>query len=321
MQSEILDRLKAAGLTCRVVPADRFSDLRDVIEDLHRKGLFADGIYEEHYARFNFDLPKEAQFAKSLISVAVPVPANRVIFSHEGKEVKTLLPPTYPDGAKVNEFAKRTLTKLLPPYRFVWEPLPFKTLAVKSGLAKYGRNNIAYVGETGSFNRLTAFFSDLPCEEDQWQESEALPTCSKCKSCLKACPTGAISEDRFLVRIERCITCMNERSSTHPFPAWVQPEWHNAISGCMHCQNACPHNRKVIGWAEDKGKFSARDTAYLLEGRFEGDRAKKMDAKLRKLGLDLGMFPRNLRVLLDSPRFEELQSSPYFLPDRVNRAK
>lgn len=311
-QDEVIEKLKKEGLACRIVPAERFGDLKEVIESLHRQGLFAEGIYEEHYARFNYELPKEASFAKSILSVAVPVPANRITFIHGGKEVKTLLPPTYADGDAINKSARARLSSILKPYRFVWEPVPFKTLAVKSGLAKYGRNNITYVGEHGSFNRLTAFFSDLPCEEDHWQESEALPECEKCRACRKACPTGAISDDRFLVRIDRCITCMNERPGSRPFPDWVRPEWHNAIAGCMHCQNACPRNRKVIGWAEDRASFSEEETAYLLGGKFEGQKAESMTEKLSSLGLDLGMFPRNLEAILNSPRFEQLQSSHYF---------
>lgn len=320
-QSEALQQLAKAGLTCRLVSVSHFSDLKEVLESLQREGKFAKGIYEEHYARFNYELPKEAKFAKSIIAVAVPVPAMRLTFVHDGRELKTILPPTYADGAAINNSAKATLEKTLKPYKFVWETLPFKTLAARSGLAKYGRNNITYVGDFGTFNRLTAYFTDLPCDEDQWQEPEALPTCAKCKACRNACPTGAITSDRFLIRVERCITCMNERPSSEPFPDWVKPEWHNALAGCMHCQNVCPHNRKVIGWAEDKASFSESETDYLLEGRFEGAEAEAMSAKLEKLGLGLTMFPRNLKAILCHPKLDELQSSPYFLPDRVKRAK
>lgn len=322
-QGEALERLEKAGCACRIVSANHFGDLREVLESLHREGKFDEEVYKEHYARFNYVLPKEAGFAKSIISVAVPVPAMTVTFVHDGKDIRALLPPTYADGAAINAFAKRTLKKVMKPgnYKFVWEPLAFKTLAVRSGLAKYGRNNITYVGKYGTFNRLTAFFTDYPCEEDQWQEPEALATCSKCTACIKACPTGAISGDRFLIKVERCLTCMNERPSERPFPGWVRPEWHNAIAGCMFCQNACPHNRQVIGWAEDKGRVSERDTDYLLKGKFEGERATRMNARLQKLGLDITMFPRNLQALLDNPKLDELQSSPYFLPDSVKRAR
>ncbi len=320
-QSEALQQLAKAGLACRLVSAEHFTDLKSVLESLRSEGMFAEGIYEEHYARFNYDLPKEAQFAKSIIAVAVPVPAMKLTFVHEGKEMKALLPPTYADGAEINNSARATLERTLKPYKFVWEPLLFKTLAVRSGLAKYGRNNITYVGDYGSFNRLTAYFTDLPCEEDQWQEPEALPTCAKCKACRNSCPTGAITNERFLIKVERCITCMNERPSSQPFPDWVKPEWHNALAGCMRCQNVCPHNRQVIGWAEDKGRFSESETAYLLNGKFEGAESEAMAARLDKLGLNLGMFPRNLEVLLGHPKLDELQSSPYFLPDRVKRAK
>jgi epoxyqueuosine reductase len=75
--------------------------------------------------------------------------------------------------------------------------LPLKTLAVYSGLARYGRNNISYVTGFGSYLQLMGAFSDLPCESDPWCEPKTLDRCSKCIACLQHCPTGAIADDRF----------------------------------------------------------------------------------------------------------------------------
>jgi hypothetical protein len=55
------------------------------------------------------------------------------------------------------------------------------------------------------------------------------------------------------------------------------------------------------GCARITRRSSARilKTAYLLEGEFKGEKAKAMEEKLKLIGLDLSIFPRNLQVLLD----------------------
>jgi hypothetical protein len=66
----------------------------------------------------------------------------------------------------------------------------------------------------------------------------------------------------------------------------------------MRCQRVCPYDRGVQGWAEVRGEFSEEETDYLLEGKFEGEPAAAMDEKLKRSGLELTLFPRNLEVLL-----------------------
>jgi hypothetical protein len=67
----------------------------------------------------------------------------------------------------------------------------------------------------------------------------------------------------------------------------------------MHCQRVCPYDKGFIGSYTDGGEFSEEETLYLLRGEFKGDKAKAMEDKLKQIGLDLSIFPRNLKVLLD----------------------
>jgi len=183
-------------------------------------------------------------------------------------------------------------------YRFARAILPVKTLAVRSGLALYGRNNITYIPKYGSFHRLLAFYSDYDSPIDNWYEKKSLPQCDKCKACINACPTNAIQKNRFLLHAERCLPFFNEKDSKNKFPNWIDASAHNCIVGCMLCQRACPYDKEVIDWYDDRGKFDEEETAYLLKGKFTGIKAKKMDNKLKRIGLDLTIFPRNLNVLL-----------------------
>ena len=119
----------------------------------------------------------------------------------------------------------------------------------------------------GSFHRLAAYYSDFPIEQDIWQELKMMDLCKECSACTNKCPTGAIPTDRFLLRVERCITFHNEHPGEIPFPEWIDPEGHNCLVGCLHCQKVCPANKKVIDWTEQGPEFSEEETFLILHGK------------------------------------------------------
>jgi epoxyqueuosine reductase len=288
-----------------VVSINHLEELGAEIRSLHEKGLLDDRIYNYTGVEKPYHtprLPRSLPGAKSITIVAVPQPIIRTTFHWARKSIQLVVPPTYYDADKVARRARRLLAEAFRPrsYKFVRAYLPLKLLAVRSGLALYGRNNITYIPKYGSFHRPTAFYSDYDSPIDNWQEKKALPLCDKCKACINACPTKAIREDRFLVKAEICLTYLNEKSSEIKFPKWVKASAHNALIGCLRCQRACPYDKAVAGWYEDRGEFSEDETAYLLRGKFSGERAAKMEKKLKRVGLDLTTFPRNLEILLGS---------------------
>jgi epoxyqueuosine reductase len=295
--------LEKHGCLASVVSTKHLEELSTEINALHKQHLLADAIYTDYGGKvFNPHLPKSFPRARSVIVVATPQPMLRTTFHHDGHSYQFIVPPTYFDYFKVTSHAKNLLKEAFgsKSYRFVKASLPLKLLAVRSGLASYGRTNVTYVPKYGSFHRLTAFYSDYESPIDYWQEKKALPLCGKCKACLNACPTGAIHEDRFLIRAERCLTYLNEKASKHKFPSWVDPSSHNALIGCLRCQLACPYDKELRTNFEDRGEFSEEETAYLLKGKFSGSKAVSIEKKLKRLGLDLSTFPRNLQALLDS---------------------
>jgi len=176
--------------------------------------------------------------------------------------------------------------------------LPHKTLAAHTGLVEYGRNNITYVPGFGSFHRLTSFFTNRELPDD-WQEVKLMERCAECGACHKACPTEAIADDRFLLHAELCLTYHNEMPAETPFPDYVSEDMHNAVVGCMICQRVCPANNKVKDWMVHCHEFSEEETLFLAKGDFSEPGAKVMAACLEAVGLDLSLFPRNLKVLLD----------------------
>jgi len=155
-------------------------------------------------------------------------------------------------------------------YNAEYAQIPVKTLSVRSGLAKYGKNNITYIEGIGSFYRLVAFYSDYSIEEDNWQELRMMDLCKNCSACVRNCPTGAIPTDRFLLRAGKCLTYHNEQPKDIPFPDWIDQSWHNCLVGCLHCQLVCPANNKVKDWVEPGPIFNENETRLMLKGeKFE----------------------------------------------------
>jgi len=297
----ILAALEKDGCSAKAISTDRLEQLKEDIMSLRNTGALDEKVFNDYLVSMKYQVPDDFPEARSIIVIAVPQPQLRIAFMWKGKRVETVVPPTYAFAHEVDERVKKVMAESVAPevLRLEKAILPLKTLAARSGLTFYGRNNIAYVPKKGSFLRLTAFFADLVCEDDTWGDRKMLPACKTCRNCLKVCPNGVIGEDRFLIKVERCLTFLNEQSAEKDFPDWVDPAAHNAIVGCMHCQRVCPYDKNLIASYTDGGEFSEAETAYLLRGEFKGDKAKAMEDKLKQIGLDLSIFPRNLKVLLD----------------------
>jgi epoxyqueuosine reductase len=227
-----------------------------------------------------------------------------VTFERQGRRRSYTVPPTY--DYSVNQYALELLTRTLEPdgYRVAPGTVPLKLLAVRTGLAAYGRNNITYVPGMGSYHRLMAFFSDLPAGEDIWLEPASVERCTTCTACIQACPTKAIAGDRFLLHAERCISFLNEHEGG--FPDWVDPSWHNCVVGCMLCQSICPENRRLTQAVETGPTFAEEETALLLRGASFDRLPTELAQKLESLSLVeyLNVLPRNLKALFDR-EFEE----------------
>jgi epoxyqueuosine reductase len=300
--SELLSPLNELGYLWRILSISHLDELREEIEGPHRQGLYDEEFYQERIAPLVFKLPEDFEDAKSLIVVTSPQPQFRVVFTWKGKKRPALLPPTYVRYKAVKAAAKELLERILGPagYRVAAAFLPEKLLVARSGLGAYGKNNISYVPGMGSFHEPAAFYSDLLCAEDYWQEKQMLKRCQKCSACVRQCPSGAITSERFLLHAERCITFRNEKPGTIPFPDWLDPSWHNSLVGCMICQQVCPDNKKFLKWIEAGPEFSEEETGLILEAiPFEKLPAEIVD-KWKWLGLseDFDVFPRNLRVLI-----------------------
>ncbi len=257
--------IEKQGWKGQIIPAGHLEDLRESIQSRYNKGFIDEKLYQDQLSFFSFDLPADLPNAQSILIIAVPTSQMRIFFHWQDNQIPVVIPPTYVSYShrtrQVQKFLESWLLKS--GYHMSGTKLPLKTLAVQSGLATYGRNNICYVDGMGSFLQLVGAFTDLSCGSDSWLQPKMLDRCDKCYACLRHCPTGAIVKDRFLLHAELCLTYHNE--STRDFADWIDPSWHHSLVGCMRCQRVCPENRNVLNWYEDRVEFSEEETQLFLQ--------------------------------------------------------
>lgn len=298
---EIIRNLEKQSYKASVLSVDRLADLREDIEAGRRNGLYDEDLYREYLSGFVFGPPVELRDARSIVVIATPQTHVSFTFCRDGGDVTAVVPATYLHGRETDSKAQDTLAGLLAPAGYHVAPavLPKKLLAVRSGLAVYGRNNVTYVAGLGSFHRLSAFYSDMPCDGEEWHELRLLDRCARCRLCHTLCPSGAIARDRFLLHGERCIVFHNEKPWTVPFPSWLDPAWHNCLIGCLLCQAKCPENRAIAGNCRKGAELTAGETELVLAGtpldRMPASLAKKLEA--HDLASLLEVLPRNLKAL------------------------
>ncbi len=292
---ELLSQLREKGYHGSAISVLHLPDMKREMYEHYEKGYLHQEIFEDPIRQFTFEIPDSSE-AQSVIVVAVPLPQVQVVFHWNGKKIPLIIPPTYLNVRKNCEKIETLFSELDHPV--LRAHLPEKLVAVHSGLAQYGRNNITYVPGMGSFYRPFVFYSDLP-GQDNWEPIQKMKACEHCDACVEKCPTGAITEERFLLRAELCLTLHNEHPGTIPFPQWIDPSWHNCLVGCLHCQSVCPVNKRFLKWVERGPEFSEEETNLLLKGAVE-ELSQETAQKIEQFQMEdlLDIVPRNLKVFL-----------------------
>jgi epoxyqueuosine reductase len=294
--------LQVEGCKVATVSISHLVELQKDVQTSFQLGQYGEEFTQTYHPRFKFTPPETLKTAKSIIIVAMPRPPTKAVFNWNGQKQAFILPPTYTAYDEKRHHVEALVSEAVGKagFKIATPSLPLKLLAAKSGLAVYGRNNIAYVEGMGSFMRLTAVYTDMPSTSDNWQEAKTLKTCSNCRLCQNACPTGAIAEDRFLLHAEKCLTYHNEKPGNIPFPDWIFPEWHNCIIGCIRCQTACPENKPYLTQVGETAEFTEQETSLLLKGTPCEQMPKETVLKMKVLSLTdyYNELPRNLAALI-----------------------
>jgi epoxyqueuosine reductase len=302
---EILDRIslemKRHGYKHKSVSISHLPEVQEAVAKLVRQGMISEKLHStwHFYLDSNNNLPE----AKTIFVVAMPEPITCVKFAWQGKVLDADIPPNYIYQADENRAAE-VLNNVLKPhqYQIAKAHLALKTLAVRSGLARYGKNNITYVPGMGSFHRLIAFYSDCPCEEDHWHKVSIMKACENCSRCRENCHAGSISTDRFLIHAEKCYAFYYDRKIL--IPDRIPPSWHIPLFACLSCQLVCPVNKPHLNTIADGPIFSEQETALLLKKIPWEDLPQQTQYKLTNIGFDdserYSLLPNNLGVLIKS---------------------
>ncbi|MGB5912560.1 MAG: 4Fe-4S double cluster binding domain-containing protein [Promethearchaeia archaeon] len=293
----------------KTVSIDHIKELQEDIDKLRIAGKLSDNeIYRGYIDTRGFEIPVNLPNAKSMIILAIFTKLALVDFHLEGRKYEIMIPPAYYDDGLTNEILEKLIQRKIikePGYKIeLTRNLHLKLLAVRSGLGKYGRNNICYVDEMGSMLNLYACYTDFQFEEDNWTEMKMMEQCKNCNICINNCPTNAIptpSDKTFVINAGKCVSVYNEIDGK--IPNWISADAHNALMGCMRCQLPCPGNREVIKLTERFEDITEIETEMMLEGITEEKFLNSLSKKLKMFYPSDGkrFFPRlrrNLELLI-----------------------
>lgn len=193
--------------------------------------------------------------------------------------------------------AAEKLSEAFPDERFVAfcgsSPLPEVAAAVSAGLGTRGRNGLLLTEKYGSW----VFIGEIVTTMQLPAAQKELHLCSGCDLCIRACPTGALSEDGFDDTL--CLSAITQQKKP------LTPEQEEMIRktgcawGCDICQKACPKNRGAEKTEIDlflNGVKTRAEHGDDLEGRAYGWRGANV-------------IERNLTVLDTSGGSNEVSHS------------
>lgn len=302
-----ISKLEEFGWKARIVSIRHLQEIHSELTQLRKDHTDVEKSVGRYIDKFDFGGAIDTSKIVSLLIIAIHQPMARAWFTLNGVQKPAILPPTYLMNTSVeNEDShprirevNQKLNQVLGDEGVIGTKinLPGKLMAVKSGLGKYGRNNICYIDGDSSFYWIGVYATDMPCEEDPWGDETVMEACDGCECCAVACPGNAIAEDRFLIHVDRCITLYNE--STSPFPDWIRGDWHNTAIGCMECQWCCPVNQSSLLDVEDIAFFDENETGSILSGTAFSDLDESTRQKLTNWNYaeDYELLSRNLTAL------------------------
>ena len=135
-------------------------------------------------------------------------------------------------------------------------PIPEVYAAALAGLGCIGNNGLLIHPQFGSYVFIGTIVTDAPVDVKEF----ALQKCIGCDTCLKACPTGALTQKG--PDAGRCLSAISQRRGELTAQETTALRENGLLWGCDRCQEVCPLNRTAqcapfpgfdtyVPWLED----------------------------------------------------------------------
>ena len=130
-------------------------------------------------------------------------------------------------------------------------PVMEKAWAQRAGLGWIGKHSNLVSAQYGSWLLLGEVLTTAGLEPDE----PGSDLCGTCTLCIRACPTGAITE-ACVVDARRCLSYLTIEQKGE-IPQELQAAAGNRIFGCDDCLDVCPYNHQANPTAEPGFRASA----------------------------------------------------------------
>jgi epoxyqueuosine reductase len=186
-------------------------------------------------------------------------------------------------------------------------PVMEKAWAQQAGLGWIGKHSNLVSTRFGSWLVLGEVLTTLELDPDE----PGADLCGSCSLCIKACPTGAITEP-YVVDARRCISYLTIElhKPADEIPTELAPKLGNRVFGCDDCLDVCPFNVNATPTAEPAFQPTSLSLAPDLE-RLAGMDERTFASTFRQSPLTRAKhsgFLRNVRLAIQNTAAHNRQS-------------
>lgn len=257
-KQEIIDFASSLNIDLvRFSKAERLEDEKRRFEEWIINGCNAGMKWLEHGIDKRFEPGLGLKDAKTVITAAVsyntgkaPLALSRYV---SGKDYHVVLKEKL---KKIEAFLKKSDPAVKAKICVDSSVIAEKSFAARSGTGWIGRNSLLINEKLGSW----FFLAELILDREYEPDAPVTDKCGECRECIKACPTGAIRENR-TIDAGKCIsylTIEDREFGSHPGNGIA---CYPSAYGCDICQEVCPWNSNAMStreplFMESNGLFS-----------------------------------------------------------------
>lgn len=170
---------------------------------------------------------------------------------------------------EARDYAAGWITKFIEAQGYaavVSNEIPYRTLAVKAGLGKIGRNGFLYHDAMGSYLNLCCILTDAPLKCVNYGTVSPENNCGNCKKCSAMCPTGALRRDGSY-HAELCLHLWQQGKGMYgeEIPREERHKCLNYLMRTGRCLEVCPRNSKLKPRESFPFESEEKEDSPLLE--------------------------------------------------------